>query len=342
MTILILTYVITTLILFVVLTILWALTRLVQHVARCSQRVSYKRFGWIGFAIAVLWAALLVYGYSWGRWQYEVIEVEYDDARLPRSFDGYSIVHISDFHLEGFEDNPAYVDTMVLAINRLQPDLICFTGDLVSFSHSGAEQFKEKLSQLKALDGVVAILGNHDYGVYERSMDSLQREADRQQLIDLQRNELGWHLLLNENLTLHHGTDSIAILGCENQACGMHQRVRRGNLASTMQGTEHMFQLLLAHDPSQWDAEVLNDSKIPLTLSGHTHAMQCRIWGWTPCRWFMKRSDGAYDEGKQHLYVNIGLGELMPFRIGATPEITHITLRSNAKSTSKGEFKVRK
>lgn len=341
MIILILTYVITTLILFVVLTILWALTCLIQRLCGSTQRACYKRFGWTGTVIALLWAALLIYGYGWGRWCYEVSEVEYEDGRLPRSFDGYSIVHISDFHLEGFEDNPAYIDTMVQAINRLQPDLICFTGDLVSFSHHGAERFKENLSQMKARDGVVAILGNHDYAVYERSLDSLQREVDRQQLIDLQRNELGWILLLNENLILHHGTDSIAILGCENQACGMHQRVRRGSLATTMQGTEHMFQLLLAHDPSQWDAEVLKYSKIPLTLSGHTHAMQCRLWGWTPCRWFMNRSDGTYDEGTQHLYVNIGLGELMPFRIGATPEITHITLRSNAKSSTNGVFKVR-
>jgi len=66
---------------------------------------------------------------------------------------------------------------------------------------------------------------------------------------------------------------------------------------------------------------------IPLTLSGHTHAMQVRLLGFTPSTWLYSECDGEYKEGVQTLYVNIGLGGTLPFRIGATPEITLLTLK---------------
>lgn len=326
MLILLITLAITIALLALLIALIWCITRFIAK-RKYKKTIRYKRFGYTTIAFASIWTIMLVYGYKWGRWRYEVVKWTFKDCRLPKDFDGYRIVHISDMHIEGFDDNPAYLDTMVNAINKLSPDLICFTGDLVSFKHDGLIPHLETLKKLKSRDGIVSILGNHDYAVYERKFEKEEMEADRKELIRLQREELNWKLLLNENLTLYHGNDSIAIIGVENQACGPHQKVRRGNLAEAIKGTEKMFQILLSHDPSHWDAEVKGYTDIPLTLSGHTHAMQFKILGWTPCRWFYKRSDGPYKEGKQQIYVNIGLGELMPFRIGATPEITLITLR---------------
>ena len=94
-----------------------------------------------------------------------------------------------------------------------------------------------------------------------------------------------------------------------------------------MSGQEKTFSILLTHDPSQWRKEVLPETDIPLTLSGHTHAMQLRLMGFTPSKWLYPECDGLYTQGKQYLYVNIGLGGTLPWRIGATPEITLITLR---------------
>lgn len=305
--------------------IVWFLVRFIAKSKR--KKVRYRPYGIATIVIGSLWTLAVLWGNIFGRFRYEVTTWDYVDERLPQSFDGYRIVHISDFHLEGFESRPDFVDTLVNAVNRQQPDLICFTGDLVSFTHDGLTPYLSKLKRLSARDGVVSILGNHDYAIYQKSLDSLEQEVDRSKLIEMERKDLSWRLLLNENVMLHHGSDSIAIIGLENQACGMHQRVRRGNMPLAMKGTEGQFRILLSHDPSQWDEEVVGKTDIPLTLSGHTHAMQCRLWSLAPSRLFFRRSDGAYREGKQQLYVNIGLGELMPFRIGATPEITVITLR---------------
>ncbi len=277
--------------------------------------------------LAFVPSVMIIDGHYRGRWQYEVTEWTFADKSLPASFDGYRVVHISDLHLEGFADNPSYLDTLVIRVNELQPDIIFFTGDLVSYNSAGLLPFVRTLRCLKAKDGVVSILGNHDYAIYDKSLDSLQREEDRAELVRLQRQELRWRLLLNENFILRHGSDSVAVIGCENQACGFRRKVTRGDLAKALRGTQHMYQILLTHDPSHWDAEVKGKTNIRLTLSGHTHAMQCKVFDWTPGRIFFHRSDGAYKDGFQQLYVNIGLGQLIPFRIGAKPEITLITFK---------------
>lgn len=279
----------------------------------------------------LLWSVLL-YGYYVGRWQYDVREWHFHHAELPEGFEGYRIAHISDLHLETFYDNPAHLDTLIRVINAQRADVIFFTGDLVSYNTEALIHFLPQLKQLRARDGVFSILGNHDYGYYDKQLDSIQKEEVRRRLIDIQRNELKWNVLLNEHQFLYRNRDSIAVLGIENQSYGFRAKIRRGNLDKARKGTDDTFQLLLSHDPSQWDQDVLHHTSIPLTLSGHTHAMQFRVADWTPCRWLFKRSDGAYQEGNQHLYVNIGLGQLLPFRIGAASEITLITLhRSDAQ-----------
>lgn len=323
---LIFTLIITNLLIWSVPALVWLLSKKVAKLLK--KKIYYCRFGLFSLALSLVWNLMLLYGYSFGRFRYEVKEIEYESKTIPEAFDGYRIVQISDFHIGGFENHEAFVDTLVSVINRQHPDLICFTGDFVSLSHEEAIPFIKTIRKLNARDGVVSVLGNHDYAVYQYKLRTEEeREADRNKLVTLQRDSMDWRLLLNEHFTIRHGNDSICIIGVENQACGWKQKVRRGDLRAAMQGTEGSFQVLLSHDPTHWDAEVLNQTDIQLTLSGHTHAMQFELFGWTPCSWFFKRSNGLYKEGEQCLYVNKGIGELMPFRIGATPEITVITLK---------------
>ncbi|MDE5890315.1 MAG: hypothetical protein K2H10_04790, partial [Bacteroidales bacterium] len=98
--------------------------------------------------------------------------------------------------------------------------------------------------------------------------------------------------------------------------------------------------ILLSHDPTHWRMEVAGKSDIGLTLSGHTHAMQMSVFGWSPSSLIYDEHRGLYEycntdkestagDNRQYLYVNIGLGETgFPARIGARPEITVITLHS--------------
>lgn len=299
-------------------------------------RISYRPFGYAALVLVAVWILTAIYGNVYGRFRHEVKQVNLTFSNLPASFDGLRIVHISDLHLDGWVGHEKELQERIDEINALQPDIICFTGDLVSLSPKELKPFIPILRQLHTnstlLQGdkmgtVYAVLGNHDYFPYAR-IGNRERNAAVTELVRMEREELGWKVLLNESDIIRRGNDSIAILGCENQSVGAHPVIQRGDLRKALKSvSDERFSLLLTHDPSQWRKEVVPETDIPLTLSGHTHAMQLRILGLTPSKWIYPECDGLYTEGNQHLYVNIGLGGTLPWRIGATPEITLITLK---------------
>lgn len=299
-------------------------------------RISYRPFGYAALVLVAVWILTAIYGNVYGRFRHEVKQVNLTFSNLPASFDGLRIVHISDLHLDGWVGHEKELQKRIDEINALQPDIICFTGDLVSLSPNELKPFIPILRQLHTnsslLQGdkmgtVYAVLGNHDYFPYAR-IGNRERNAAVTELVRMEREELGWKVLLNESDIIRRGNDSIAILGCENQSVGAHPVIQRGDLRKALKSvSDERFSLLLTHDPSQWRKEVVSETDIPLTLSGHTHAMQLRILGLTPSKWIYPECDGLYTEGNQHLYVNIGLGGTLPWRIGATPEITLITLK---------------
>ena len=295
-------------------------------------RISYRPFGYAALVLVAVWILTAIYGNVYGRFRHEVKQVNLTFSNLPASFDGLRIVHISDLHLDGWVGHEEELQKRIDEINALQPDIICFTGDLVSLSPKELKPFIPILKQLRTNSSnkrgaVYSVLGNHDYLPYTR-IGLRAREAAVKELIRMEREELGWKVLLNESDIIRRGNDSIAILGCENQSVGAHPVIQRGDLRKALKSvSDERFSLLLTHDPSQWRKEVIPETDIPLTLSGHTHAMQLRILGLTPSKWIYPECDGLYTEGNQHLYVNIGLGGTLPWRIGATPEITLITLK---------------
>ena len=302
----------------------WALCWLVGRLSHVH--VAWRPFAWGSVLLLAAWWSAYAYGHWVGRFRWEVKEWSYNDRRVPEAFRGYRIVHISDCHLDGWLNEKKRLMQVVSDINALKPDLICFTGDLVSRDYTELEPLLPILKQLLAKDGVVSIMGNHDYDPYESHLPARERQQKVERLQEMERDELGWRLLLNEHLIVHRGADSMAVIGVENQSCGAHRIIRRGRLAEAMAGTEGLFSILMSHDPSHWRAEVVGQTSIPLTLSGHTHAMQMRLMGFTPSKWIYPECDGRYDEGSQTLYVNIGLGGTLPMRIGARPEITLLTL----------------
>lgn len=294
-------------------------------------RVGYRSFGMTALVLVAAWVLTALYGNFFGRFRHEVKQVQLSFSSLPAAFDGLRIVHISDIHLDGWKGHEGELRQRIDEINALEPDIICFTGDLVSLSPDELKPFVPILRQFRTKDGggIYAVLGNHDYMPYARFSCDRERNEAVARLVRTERNELGWTVLLNESEVIRRGQDSIAILGCENQSVGVHPVVQRGDLRKAVSGNENTFSILLTHDPSQWRKEVLPQTDIPLTLSGHTHAMQLRIMGFTPSKWLYPECDGLYAEGEQRLYVNIGLGGTLPWRIGATPEITLITLKKN-------------
>ena len=268
--------------------------------------------GWFAFGFIEGWKRL------------ELKHITFTSPDLPPYFDGYRLVQITDFHLGSFPPGNDFVQKVVDATNNEEPDMILFTGDLVNNQASEVEPYLDTLGQLHASDGIYSIWGNHDYCEYgnNHSIGALKR--NRRMLYGYQES-LGWHQLMNEHHVVSHGMASIAVIGVENP--GQPPFTNRSNLKKAMMGLNpDMFKILLSHDPHHWRREVVG-KKIQLTLAGHTHAGQLKIGKWTPARMAFKEWGGAYRIGEQMLYVSSGIGGSFPFRLGAWPELTVITLK---------------
>lgn len=279
----------------------------------------------IGLAIALFSMAYLIFGATEGKQHFQVNEVEIESVDIPHAFDGYRIVQLADIHAGSWGENTEAMQKAVNIINKLKPDLIVFTGDLVNNLASELDTFIPIFSQLNAKDGVYSVLGNHDYSTYI-NWDTPQQQEEQLDSLKSKQAQMGWTLLNNRHVKIYQDKDSIALIGVENS--GRPPFPDRAKLTEAMNGTEGMFKILLSHDPSHWRREVLPQTDIQLMLSGHTHAMQTKIFGFTPAQFVYPENDGLYQEGEQMLYVNIGLGHLLyPMRLGAWPEITLLTLR---------------
>lgn len=296
----------------------------------------WHRHRWTAVTVAGAVLATAVCGLMWwgalvNRYRIDVKRVEITDNNLPDSFNGLTIAQISDLHTGTYGTDTAFVAKLVDAVNALHPDMVVFTGDIVNRHSAEFLPFTGALSRLHAPMGVYSILGNHDYGDYYRWPSEDAKSANLAMLDSLER-AMGWNLLRNETAFMHRGTDSIAVVGVEN--IGDPPFHRYGDLSKSYPGSlsDPTFKVLLSHNPAHWVNDICDDplSNIALTLAGHTHAMQVELFGLSPARWRYRTWGGLYpsDDGSKQLYVNIGAGEVgIPARIGATPEITLITLR---------------
>lgn len=274
-------------------------------------------------ALAML--GYILFGAIKGKENFKVREVTFTSANLPEEFDGYRVMQLSDIHSGSWKGNPETLKKAIDLCNRQNADLALFTGDLVNSRSDELLEFTEIFSELKTKDGVYSVLGNHDYGTYVKWNSEADRIANIDSLI-ARENRMGWRMLNNSHTIIRRGNDSIAVIGVENSGRPPFPDYARLKEASA--GTEGMFQILMSHDPTHWRRQVLPESDIELTLSGHTHDMQITFFGLSVSSFIYPEHNGMYMEGERGLYVNIGLGHvLFPMRLGAWPEITVITLK---------------
>ena len=290
--------------------------------------ITFKRAFLKGLLLLLLPPLVMAYGAWIGREKPQVKIVEITFGNLPESFDGYRLVHISDIHARSYAARRESLQRAVDMINGLKPDLITFTGDLITLDATELDPVNEILRKLKSEDGIMSVVGNHDYGIYADPSDKSSSRRILSEVIE-EEERMGWNVLMDDNRIIKRGQDSIAVIGVQNTSPSRHFP-SKGNLRKASVGTEKMFRILLTHDPMHWEAEILGKD-YPLTLSGHTHAMQFSLFGWSPSSLIFKQHRGLYTKDDQHLYVNIGLGEtILPFRIGTRPEITLITLKKQS------------
>lgn len=310
--------------------LIFLLFDLIARIPRLLNRPRLKWLSAVGCALAFTTFVAMWWGALINRLNYQIKEVNVDIIGLPDEFDGYRILQFSDFHLGTYGNDTTYAAKIVDAINESHADLVVFTGDIVNREATELIPFVSTLSRTKANDGVVAILGNHDYGDYREWSGDNDKRADRATLLKC-FNQMGWRLLLNETEMIYRGGDSIAIIGVEN--IGDPPFKVYGDLAKAYPcASDSITKILLSHTPAHWVSDIKDNkaNNIALTLSGHTHAMQIELFGASPAVWRYPTWGGLYSDksGCHQLYVNIGLGAVgLPMRIGATPELTIITLR---------------
>ena len=269
------------------------------------------------------------YGIFIGRYQVIINRQDLYFDNLPAQFDSFKIIQLSDIHLGSFKNDPDVLKKTINKIETIQPDLLLFTGDIVNNFGEEMNGFEPYLKQLSARYGKYAIQGNHDYGDYYEWSDSISKRKNLEQ-IESGLSQAGFKLLLNQWDKIVVKDTSIALIGVENW--GHKPFPQYANLNVAMKGVPaNSFKILMSHDPAHWEAIVLPQTDIPLTLSGHTHGGQfgLKIAGieFSPIYFVQKYWGGLYKSDNQYLYVNRGLGTIgFSGRIEMDPEITLLTL----------------
>ena len=235
-------------------------------------------------------------------------------TRLVPEFSGYRVAHFSDIHMDDWM-TAARLANIVETINAQQPDLIAFTGDLVTrHIDRYAANLVATLSQLTAPDGVVAVLGNHDHWTDATLARRILHAA-------------GIQVLDNAVHIVHRGTAVLHVAGVDDY---WQQQARLDVVLQNLPADGAA--ILLAHEPDFADVAAAS-GRFDLQLSGHTHGGQVCLPLVGPIvlpRYGRKYPLGRYQVGQMIQYTNRGVGMVQPqIRINCRPEITLFTLNDH-------------
>lgn len=287
----------------------------------------------LAFGIAAIPFISVLHGITIGRYKFQVHKHILTFEDLPEAFDGFTITQLSDIHSGSF-DSREKLEYAIDLVNQQQSDLLLFTGDLVN---SLAGEMIPWMDVFKKIEphpyGNYSILGNHDYGEYIQWETDEERIRNFKAICDLSP-AIGFTLLRNENVRLRKGADSLVIVGVENWGERAHF-MKYGDLDLATKGVHpEDFKVLMSHDPSHWEAKILDHPKqFQLTLAGHTHGSQFGIEipgfiKWSPIQYVYKQWAGLYEKMGKMIYVNRGFGyHAYQGRTGIWPEITVLELR---------------
>ncbi len=267
--------------------------------------------------VFTLVGATLLLGY-FGAGHLVVRRVDVEVPGLAMEFDGLRIAQLSDLHI-GPHTSRRFLHRIVEATGKLSADLIAVTGDLIDDRSEDVASYAKALGSLTAPLGVYMIPGNHDVYAGWDEVERALRDA-----------RLGT-VLVNDARVLRRGDAMIAVVGTGDPAGGQRGTSRSAPdveraLSRVPEGATV---IAFAHNPALWPS--LAARGVALTLSGHTHWGQFAFpkLGWSLASPFLEHAMGAHTQEDATLYVSPGTGYWgIPFRLGASPEITLVTLRS--------------
>lgn len=284
-----------------------------------------------GLITAAVPLTSLSWGIVSGAYDYQIKRRTLVLPNLPKSFDGLTLAQLSDIHSGSFYNKKAVLGGVEMLMAE-RPDVVFFTGDLVNNLATELYDYQDIFAKVKAPLGVYSVLGNHDYGEYHFGHEASAAKTANLNHVIKSHELMGWNLLMNENRRIKVNGEEIGVIGIENWGMGRFPKYGRMDLA--VKNTEDLpVKLLLSHDPSHWQGEVLKKYQdIDAMFSGHTHGMQFGVrtehFQWSPVQYIYKEWAGLYHHQHQQLYVNVGYGFLgYPGRVGMLPEITIFELK---------------
>ncbi len=253
------------------------------------------------------------YGLFYGRLNLETTHKRIKLRRLPKAFEGFRIVQLSDLHISPFM-SAEEIRRHVAIANQLKADLVALTGDYVTWDETAQGAVVEALSGLKAPFGVFGCLGNHE--IYTETQASITRLFAAR----------GIRIMRQAGLPVQMGGEALNLIGVDFQ--GRHgpplppRAYLRGVERLMMPDTAN---ILLSHNPNSFDRAA--ELGIDLSLAGHTHGGQVTLEfihpSLSPSRLITPYIQGWFQNGEAQLYVNRGIGTIgFPIRFGARPEIT--------------------
>ncbi len=240
-------------------------------------------------------------------------KVEISLDRLPSTFDGFTIVQMSDIHV-GPTIGQDFISELVRRSNELAPDLVAITGDLVDGSVEHLGRHTAPLAELRSKYGTVFVTGNHEY---YSGVDEWVNELAR----------IGIPTLRNESRRIEKEGESFLLAGITDYRAGRYGDApdMKRALAQRRTGEEVV---LLAHQPRAFSEAAELD--VGLQLSGHTHGGQFWPWSWV-IHLIEPVVSGWAQKKRTQIYVSCGTGYWgPPVRLGTEAEITLITLRAGA------------
>ena len=293
-----------------------------------------KKWMWTGIGISSFLMLTFLYSALVTRTDYQVKEVELKFSNLPVSFNGYRVAFISDIHIGSMWNAEHELETLSDILSSTDADLVLFGGDLVNLHYTElTPQILNILSKIKGIDGVFAVMGNHDTGSYVKG-STKEFRAENMASLAVNAATAGWVFLRDSTAYIRRGTDSIAITGIDyseklQEYKHSLNKIDGYDISGIYKNVpDSIFNITLSHLPQLWHSisdKVYSD----LTLSGHIHGMQMKIGSLSPASLMYDEWSGLYENNNGKLYINDGIGSVGIFaRIGARPEVTVITLKS--------------
>jgi len=236
---------------------------------------------------------------------------------LTDAFNGYSIAHLTDIHLDGTRAANARLCQAAAWINAQQPDLIALTGDFLTLKRPGdTGVLIEALGTLRAADGVYAVLGNHDHKRNYYAVTAALRAA-------------GVTLLNNAVLPIERGGSALYLCGVDSLS---RRRARLDRVLRALPRGAPA--ILMAHEPDFADVSAIT-RRFDLQLSGHAHGGQIRIPLLTRLAlpvYGTRYPNGLYLVHRMVVYSSRGLGTTgLPLRFRCPPEVALIRLHPFTK-----------